>query len=29
MNPYKTMRLWIKWEMMDIQAINDAVEMRS
>lgn len=29
MNPFKTMRLWIKWELMDIQAINEAVEIRS
>ena len=28
MNPFKTMRLWIKWELMDITAINEAVEMR-
>lgn len=28
MNPFKTMRLWIKWELMDIQAINEAVEIR-
>ena len=28
MNPYKTMRLWIKWEQMDIQALLEAVELR-
>lgn len=28
MNPYRTMRLWIKWEQMDIQALLEAVEIR-
>jgi hypothetical protein len=28
MNPYKTMRLWIKWEQLDIQALLEAVEVR-
>lgn len=28
MNPYKTMRLWIRWEQLDIQAILEAVEIR-
>ena len=27
-NPYKTMRLWIRWEQMDIQALLEAVELR-
>ena len=28
MSPYKTMRLWLKWEQLDILAINEAVEIR-
>ena len=28
MNPYKTMRLWLRWEQLDIQAFLEAVEIR-
>lgn len=28
MNPYKTMRLWLRWEQLDIQALLEAVEIR-
>ena len=27
-NPYKTLKLWIKWEQLDITAILEAVEMK-
>ena len=28
MNPYKTMRLWLRWQQLDIQAMLEAVEIR-
>lgn len=27
-NPYKTMKLWIRWEQLDIQALLEAVDIR-
>lgn len=28
-NPFKIMKLWIRWEMLDLQAMLEAVEIKS
>ena len=28
-NPFRVMKLWLKWETMDIQAMIEAIEARS
>jgi hypothetical protein len=28
-NPFKVMRLWLKWESLDIAAMLEAIEMKS
>ena len=29
MNPFKIMKLWIKWEMLELQALLEAVDIKS
>jgi hypothetical protein len=28
-NPFKVMKLWLKWESLDISAMLEAIEMKS